>query len=128
MDPLHFLGDFRSPAPLHANAIGCPRQIAYYSYFPEAAVEEDRYKYNSSGALKRYQPPRVPFSLPDEAGKPAFNKMANRLDSLPQQGLEPVITACNQVGCTADLREANVITRRGVVLGYAHSLALLTTG
>jgi len=118
----HLLGNFRSPVPLHANDIGLPRQIAHYSYFPGT----NEYGYQSREALKLFQPPLVPFSFIKATDKPTFRKMCDYLDSLPQPGLEPVITSCQRADCADDLLEANVITRRGVVLKYACSLALLT--
>ena len=53
---------------------------------------------------------------------PAFEIMHKYLDSLPQQGLEPIITSCETAGY-ADLSEANIITRRGVLTEYAYPLA-----
>lgn len=124
MDSPHFLGNFKSPAPLRANAIGAPKQIAHYSCFPGATNE---YGYQSREALKLFRPPCVPFSFIKAIDKPTFYKMSDYLDSLPQQGLEPVITSCQQAGSAVDLLEANVITRRGVMSKYVCSLALLAT-
>ena len=125
MDSPHFLGNFQSPAPLHANAVGPPRQIAHYSCFPG---EINEYGYQSSEALKLFQPPRVPFSFIKAIDKQAFREISNHLDSLPRQGLDSVIASCQQAGCTADLLEANVITRRGVMSKYALSLISLIMG
>ena len=111
MGSAHFLGNFRSPAPLFV--IGPPRQIAHYSCFPGAINE---YKYQSCEALRLYQPPPVPFSFDKAPDKSTFRETCGYVDSLPQQGLEPVITSCQRAGCAGDLRRADVITRRGAVL------------
>ena len=108
------LGNFRSPEALYT--IGPPKQIAHYSCFPGAVNE---YQYQSSEALKIYRPPPVPFSFDGAPDKSAFQKICNHVDSLPQQGIEPVITSCQQAGCTGDLLAADVITRRGVMSKYA---------
>ena len=116
MDTAHFLGNFRSPSP--SRNIGPPRQIAHYSCFPGAINE---FNYQSREALKIYRPPAVPFTFNKVPDKSAFLEMCNYVDSLPDQGLEPVITSCERAGRTADLLRADVITRRGVMRGYAHS-------
>ena len=95
--------------------IGSPRQIAHYSCFPG---EVNEYKYQSREALRLYQPPRVPFSFDKAPDKSTFWGICGYVDSLPQQGLEPVITSCQRAGSTVDLLRANVITRRGAVLKY----------
>ena len=111
MGSAHFLGNFRSPVPLHV--IESPRQIAHYSCFPGAINE---YKYQSCEALRLYQPPDVPFSFDRAPDKLAFREICSYVDSFPQQGLEPVITSCQRAGCEIDLYMADVITRRGAVL------------
>lgn len=119
MSSPHFLGNFKSPVPLLAKAIGPARQIAHYSCFPGATNE---YGYQSHEALRLFQPPCVPFSFIKAPDKPTFHKMCDYLDSLPQQGLEPVVTACQRAGCADDLLEAEIITRRGVMSKYVCSL------
>jgi hypothetical protein len=123
MSSPHFLGNFRSPLPLRPDDIGAPRQIAYYSHFPGAT---NGYGYQSREALRLFQPPYVPFSFIKATDKPTFRQMCDYLDTLPRSGLEPVITSCQRAGRADDLLKANVITRRGVMLKYARSLALLT--
>ena len=118
----HFLGNFQSPSPLRT--IGSPKQIAYYSCFPGIVNE---YKYQSPEALRLYQPPGVPFSFDKAPDKATFLEMCNYVDSLPQPGLDPVIASCRQANRTADLRRADVITRRGVVLQYVRSLVMLAS-
>jgi len=122
MGSAHFLGNFRYPAPLHV--IGSPRQIAHYSCFPGAINE---YKYQSCEALRLYQPPGVPFSFDKAPDKSTFWQTCGYVDSLPQQGLEPVITSCQRAGRAVDLRRADVITRRGAVLKYVCSLAAVSS-
>ena len=123
MDTVHLLGNFRSPSP--SRTIGAPRQIAHYSCFPGAINE---FHYQSREALKLYQPPAVPFTFNKVPDKSAFREMCNYVDSLPSQGLEPVITSCQRAGRRADLLKADVITRRGVMVRYVRSLAVLTLG
>ena len=119
MSSRYSLGNFGSPLPLEKD-IGLPTQIAYYSYFPDPVD----YGYQSRDALRRFQPHKAPFLLTTAIKKPAFDKICTHLDSLPQQGLEPVITSCKQADY-ADLSKADIITRRGVMTEYAYSLASL---
>lgn len=123
MHPAHLLGNFRSPSP--PRIIRPPRQIAHYSCFPGAINE---FNYQSREALKLYQPPAVPFTFDKVPDKSAFLEMCHYVDSLPSQGLKPVITSCERAGRTVDLLRADVITRRGVMLGYVRSLAALISG
>ena len=123
MDTVHLLGNFRTPSP--PRIIGAPRQIAHYSCFPGAINE---FNYQSREALKLYQPPAVPFTFNKVPDKSAFREMCNYVDSLPSQGLEPVITSCRRAGRTPELHRADVITRRGVMVGYVRSLAVLMSG
>lgn len=110
-----FLGNFASPAPLQKKAMGPPRQIAYYSCFSGPTNE---YEYQSRMALKFYSPPTVPFSFLKAPDKSSWAKECNYLDSLPPQGIEPVITSCQRAGCTLDLIGANIIARRGAIVKY----------
>ena len=113
MGPPHFLGNFTSPAPLPKRSLGPARQIAYYSCFQGPT---NQYEYQSRSALKVYSPPTVPFSFIKAPDKLSWAEECDYLDSLPQQGIEPVIASCERAGCIDDLLEANVITRRGAVV------------
>ena len=124
MDPPHFLGNFASPMPLQKEAIGPAKQIAYYSCFQGPT---NQYEYQSRSALKIYSPPTVPFSFFNVPNKLAWARECNRLDSLPQQGIEPVLTSCQRAGRVDDLLEADVITRRGVVVECVWFLAFLNS-
>ena len=107
----HFLGNFKSPSPLHQDTIGPPRQIAYYSCFWGPTNE---YEYQSRNALGTYLPPKTPFLFPND--KESWKKECDYLNSLPPEGIEPVITSCRQAGRTEDLLEADVIAKRGALV------------
>ena len=124
MDQPHLIGNFASPAPLDKKALGPPSQIAYYSCFPGST---DEYEYQSRSALKFYSPPAAPFSFTKAPDMVAWSKQCNYLDSLPWSELEPIIASCQRAGRTADLREADIITRRGALVKYVYSLASLTS-
>ena len=124
MDSPQFLGNFASPTPLNKKALGSPRQIAYYSCFSGPTNE---YEYQSREALKFYSPQTVPFSFIKAPDKSTWAEGANYADSLPPSGIEPIITSCQRAGCVADLNEANVITRRGALVKYDYSPALLNS-
>ena len=121
MHSAHFLGNFHSPAPVRT--IGPPKQVAHYSCFPG---EINEFKYQSREALKVYQPPAVPFSFDRAPDKLTFQGICNYVDSLPSQGLEPVITSCRRAGRAVDLSNADVVTRRGVMVEYVRSPPALT--
>ena len=123
MDQSHFIGNFASPAPLDEKALGPPSQIAYYSHFPGST---DEYEYQSRSALKLYSPPTVPFSFIKAPDKTAWSKESNHLDSLSRLEVEPIVASCQQAGCTVDLLEADVITRRGALVSYVCFLAFVT--
>ena len=118
-----FLETFRSPLLLFDKDIGCPTQIAYHSYFPDP----DDYRYQSRDALRSFQPHKTPFSLTEAIEKPVFDVMHKRFESLPPQGIEPIIASCKKAGY-ADLFKADIITRRGVITEYTYSLALPICG
>ena len=122
MSPPHILGNFRSPPPLPPETIGPPRQLAYYSYFPDPV----EYKPQSQEALRIFHRPTTPFPVTTVITKSDFDKMSSRLDSLPFKPIDPIISACKEAGCGADLSNADVITRRGVITEYVYSLASLT--
>ena len=121
MDSPQFLGNFASPAPLDKEALGPPKQIAYYSCFSGPTNE---YEYQSREALKLYWPQTVPFSFIQAPDKSTWAEGANYADSLPPSGIEPIITSCERAGCIADLNEADVITKRGVLVKYDYPSAL----
>ena len=86
----------------------------------------NEYRYQSREALKLFHPPPVPFSFIKAIDKSTFYDVYGYLDSLPPQGLGPVVTSCQRAGRTADLLNADIITRRGVMTKYAFPLALLS--
>jgi len=67
----------------------------------------------------------MPFEFTEDVAE--FERMRRRLDNLPQQGLEQVEISCKTADPKRGLGDANVITRRGVMLKYVCSLAVLTS-
>ena len=127
MNQPHLIGNFASPVPLAKKALGPPRQIAYYSCFPGSTGEYE-YQWQSRSALKFYSPPAAPFSFIKAPDKAAWSNECDYLDSLPQPEVEPIVASCKRAGCTTDLREADIITRRGALVKYVfYSLASLTS-
>ncbi|KAF9780000.1 hypothetical protein BJ322DRAFT_1084144 [Thelephora terrestris] len=116
MDPPHFLGNFASPEPLNTDAVGSPKQIAYYSCFPGPTNEHE---YQSRSALKLYSPPIVPFSFIKAPDRATWSNECDYLDSLSRPEVEPIIASCQRAGCTVDLQEADVIAKRGALVNLA---------
>ena len=105
-----------------------PKQIAYYSRFPG---ETDEYRYQSSQALKPYRPPRqVPFEFSKAPDRKSwvYKEMCKKEDSVSQQGSGSIVTSCERAGRSADLADANVITRKDLILEYVSNLAAVTSG
>lgn len=121
----HFLEIPKSTNPLLAEHISPPRQIAYYSHFPEATVDD--YRYQSSDALKLFNPPSGSFKITGAISKPDFSKMCDRVDPLLRQDLlvqriQPVVTSCERANRYEEIENADIITRRGVMVEYVYSL------
>ena len=113
---------FQETPGLTLDSIEDPTEITYYSHFPLDAIKP--YKWGSPGALRHLRRRDTPFaiSIPSPEENKAFRGKCDLVDSRYEPGVDPVVASCRDARRTEDLKDANVVTRRGTMVECVRSL------